>query len=40
MRNTCNILIGKQNGKKRPLGRPRIEGRILEWIFEKECGKV
>jgi hypothetical protein len=40
MRNACNILVGKPEGK-RPLGRPRLYGKvILEWILGKLCGRV
>jgi hypothetical protein len=30
-RNAYRILVGKPEGKK-PLGRPKVGGRILEWI--------
>jgi hypothetical protein len=34
-RNACGILVGKPEGK-RPLGRPRLGGRIiLELILER-----
>jgi hypothetical protein len=34
MRNAYSILVGKQ--RKRPLGRPRRNGKmILEWFLEK-----
>jgi hypothetical protein len=34
MRNSYKILVGKPEGK-RPLGRPRRDGKILERILEK-----
>ena len=34
-RGVCRLLVGKPEGK-RPLGRPRLDGRIiLRWIFRK-----
>jgi len=34
-REVCKILVGKPE-EKRPLGRPRIDGRIIIiWIFRK-----
>jgi hypothetical protein len=35
MRSTCDILMGKPEGK-RPLGKPRRRYRILlKWLFKK-----
>jgi hypothetical protein len=31
MRKAYKILVGKL-GEKRPLGRPRVDGRIFKWI--------
>ena len=33
-RGAYNVLVGKPEGK-RPLGRPRHDGRILKWIDRK-----
>jgi hypothetical protein len=33
-RDVYRVLMGKLKGK-RPLGRPRIDGRISRWIFRK-----
>ena len=39
-RGVQRVLVGKPGGK-RPLGRPRIDGRIiLRWIFRKLEGVV
>ena len=39
-RGVYKVLVGKPEGK-RPLGRPRLDGRIiLRWIFRKWEGVV
>jgi hypothetical protein len=37
--NADKVLVGKGEGK-RPLGRPKKDGRILKWILKKLDGSV
>ena len=39
VRGVHRVLVGKPEGK-RPLGRPRLDGIILRWIFRKLEGVV